>query len=150
MYSTSAFYRALIQVPGWQAMSVTDAAQAVQRSAAPGAYAAWEEEARTLAVALTGEVPAGFSCRLVGFEGAAPAPAALGQALSSEMGSALLDVPVETKTGWQVAAWVVAHAYNYHVRSVAFAGMRWSSTSGKWTGDPNPRAPQSVTVQLDS
>jgi hypothetical protein len=147
MYSTSAFYGALTRVPGWPTMTVTDAAQAVQRSADAGAYAAWEDEARALAVALTGEVPAGLSCRLAGFGGAAPPPIALGQALSTEMGSDLLGVPVGTKAGWQVAAWAVAHAYNYHVRSVAFAGMIWQPGSGKWKDDRHQPAPQAVTVQ---
>jgi hypothetical protein len=146
VYSSSAFYHALTQVPGWQTMPVTSSAQAVQRSADAGAYGAWEDEARAVAVALTGEVPAGLSCRLAGFGGAAPAPTALGQALSTEMGSDLLGVTVGTKTGWRVAAWVVAHAYNYHVRSVAFAGMIWQPDSGKWKDDHN-QAPQAVTVQ---
>jgi len=147
VYSASAFYAALTLVPGWQAMSVTDAAQAVQRSADAGAYGAWADEARGMAVALTGEVPAGLSCRLVGFGGAAPAPTALGQALTGEMGSDLLGVPVATKTGWRIAAWLVAHAYNYHVRSVAFAGTRWQSGSGGWKRDPGQPAPQTVTLQ---
>jgi hypothetical protein len=150
VYSTSAFYARLTQIPGWQTMPVTDAAQAVQRSADAGAYAAWDDEARALAVALTGEVPAGFSCRLAGFGGAAPAPTALGQALSNEMGSDLLGTQVATKTGWRVAAWVVAHAYNYHVRSAAFAGMSWQAGSGRWSRDPNQPAPQTVTVQTSS
>jgi hypothetical protein len=147
VYSASAFYGGLSQVPGWQSMSVTQAAQAVQRSADAGAYAAWEDEARALAVALTGEVPAGLSCRLTAFGGAAPAPAALGQALKNEMGSDLMGVPVETKTGWQIAAWLMAHAYNYHVRSVAFAGMSWQSGSGRWNGDPHQPDPEAVMAQ---
>jgi hypothetical protein len=147
VYAASAFYAGLTRVPGWQAMPVTDAAQAVQRSADAGAYQAWEDEARALAVALTGEAPAGLSCRLVGFAGAAPGPAALGQALTGEMGSDQLGVPVGTKTGWQIAAWLIAHAYNYHVRSVSFAGMRWQSGSGGWNRDPGQPAAQTVTLQ---
>jgi hypothetical protein len=147
VYSTSAFYRGLTQVPGWQTMPVTDAAQAVQRSADAGAYAVWEDEARALAVALTGEVPAGLSCRLAKFEGAAPAPTDLGQAMTTEMGSDLLGVTVGTKAGWQAAAWVVAHAYNYHVRSVAFGGMIWEPAAGKWKDDRHQPAPQALTVQ---
>jgi cell wall-associated NlpC family hydrolase len=42
------FYDALAKVPGWQSMAVTDAAQAVQRSAFPLAYAKWEPLATTL------------------------------------------------------------------------------------------------------
>jgi cell wall-associated NlpC family hydrolase len=44
------FYTALLQVPGWEAMPVTVAAQRVQRSAFPLAYAKWE----ALATALVG------------------------------------------------------------------------------------------------
>jgi LysM repeat protein len=40
--------RGLLDIPGWQSMSVTQAAQAVQISAAPTAYAKWEGPARAL------------------------------------------------------------------------------------------------------
>ncbi|MGZ4734758.1 MAG: hypothetical protein ACXVKA_03050 [Acidimicrobiia bacterium] len=61
-YAASAFYRALSRVDGWQTMTVTEAAQHVQRSAAPDAYAKWEPEARLLARILTGEVPDTLVC----------------------------------------------------------------------------------------
>jgi len=38
--------RGLLDVPGWQSMSVTEAAQAVQVSAYPDSYAKWEASAR--------------------------------------------------------------------------------------------------------
>lgn len=38
--------RGLLDIPGWQSMTVTAAAQAVQRSAYPNAYAKWEASAR--------------------------------------------------------------------------------------------------------
>ena len=40
--------RGLLDIPGWQSMTVTQAAQAVQISAAPNAYAKWEAPARAL------------------------------------------------------------------------------------------------------
>ena len=61
-FAAAAFYRELAKVDGWDAMTVTDAAQHVQRSAAPGAYADWEPEARVLARILTGEVPDRITC----------------------------------------------------------------------------------------
>jgi hypothetical protein len=134
-YAASAFYGRLVQIPGWQAMPVTQAAQTVQLSGAPDAYAAWEGEARTWAEALTGETPAGVACHLNGFAGAVPAPGALGQSLASEMGTNLLGVPLSNKVGWQVASWVVAHAYNYHIKGVSFAGRTWQSQSGRWTSE---------------
>ena len=53
-YSTETFYAALLKVNGWEGMAVTDAAQAVQRSGFPLAYADHEDEARAWALAFTG------------------------------------------------------------------------------------------------
>ncbi|MEU4478366.1 hypothetical protein AB0F68_09940 [Micromonospora sp. NPDC023966] len=44
-YSTLAFLKGLKQVDGWQDMPLTDAAQTVQVSAYPDAYAQWERQA---------------------------------------------------------------------------------------------------------
>jgi hypothetical protein len=62
-YASAAFLRALSRVPGWAAMPVATAAQSVQHSATPAAYATWEAEARALARAVTGEVPGALTCR---------------------------------------------------------------------------------------
>jgi hypothetical protein len=48
VYSATQFYRRLLAVRGWQRMSVTDAAQAVQRSQFPNAYARHEKTARAI------------------------------------------------------------------------------------------------------
>jgi hypothetical protein len=56
-YAASAFYHALTDVAGWGAMSVTDAAQAVQVSAYPDAYAQWEQQAGDLIDGLYGYGP---------------------------------------------------------------------------------------------
>src|SRR5438309_12124922 len=45
-YTATQFYRHLLAVPGWQQMSVNDAAQAVERSGFPDAYAQHEKAAR--------------------------------------------------------------------------------------------------------
>jgi hypothetical protein len=50
VYATTAFYLALQQVPGWESMAVTDAAQSVQRSGFPYAYAQWETDATSLSL----------------------------------------------------------------------------------------------------
>jgi hypothetical protein len=63
VYAAGAFYDALVKVSGWQDMAVTDAAQAVQYSAYPDAYAQWEEPARALALELGGTVEPTLSCR---------------------------------------------------------------------------------------
>lgn len=58
-YAAGKFYTALLAVDGWQAMALADAAQAVQRSAYPGAYAKWEDDAIALIRILTGGTAAG-------------------------------------------------------------------------------------------
>jgi hypothetical protein len=63
-YATNAFYDGLAKVDGYELMEVTEAAQLVQRSAFPEAYADHEADARVLASALTGNSPHAFSCRI--------------------------------------------------------------------------------------
>ncbi|MFW2513953.1 hypothetical protein ACNI3K_09265 [Demequina sp. SO4-13] len=53
-YATDRFYGALRAISGWRELDVTVAAQAVQRSGFPDAYADHEEEGRLWASALTG------------------------------------------------------------------------------------------------
>lgn len=54
VYASTQFYRHLLAVPGWQNMTLNDAAQTVQRSGAPNAYGQHEDRARTI-VAAVGE-----------------------------------------------------------------------------------------------
>lgn len=81
-YAAAAFYGGpasptgnpgLLDVDGWEAMTLTEAAQAVQRSAFPDAYAKWEPAARTwladvlddpAAAAAAGCAPASESARV--------------------------------------------------------------------------------------
>lgn len=53
VYSTTTFFERLVKVPGWERMPVTMAAQTVQRSAFPMAYARWEGLAAALIGALS-------------------------------------------------------------------------------------------------
>ncbi|MEV1295393.1 C40 family peptidase [Pseudonocardia sp. NPDC049635] len=54
--SARLFYDALLEVPGWETMPLTRAAQLVQVSAFPDAYAKWEQPAATLVGALEGVI----------------------------------------------------------------------------------------------
>jgi cell wall-associated NlpC family hydrolase len=58
-YAATQFYRHLLAVPGWQQMSVNDAAQAVERSGFPDAYAQHEQAARAIVAAVAGVACAG-------------------------------------------------------------------------------------------
>ncbi|MFF9784153.1 C40 family peptidase [Streptomyces nigrescens] len=52
VHSSTKFYEGLQKVSGWQSLSVTQAAQAVQRSGFPQAYAKWEPLATALQQAI--------------------------------------------------------------------------------------------------
>jgi murein DD-endopeptidase MepM/ murein hydrolase activator NlpD len=54
VYASGKFYDALLTVPHWQSLPLTEAAQAVQRSAYPDAYAQWEHDAETVVAAVAG------------------------------------------------------------------------------------------------
>jgi hypothetical protein len=62
VHATQAFFSALLSVEQWQHMPVTEAAQAVQRSAYPDAYQQHADEAKILSAALTGHRGAALSC----------------------------------------------------------------------------------------
>ncbi|MFC6152614.1 hypothetical protein [Nocardioides yefusunii] len=66
IYSTNAFYDGLVKVKNYRELDVTVAAQKVQRSAFPNAYADHESDARVLASALTGQTTAAFTCTVDG------------------------------------------------------------------------------------
>jgi len=53
-YAARKFYEKLVTIPGWERMSLTQAAQKVQRSAYPDAYAKHEQLASTVVNSLTG------------------------------------------------------------------------------------------------
>lgn len=74
-YAATQFYRHLLLVPGWESMPLAAAAQAVQRSAFPGAYTRWASMAADL---------------LAGDGGAAPAPCQPADAVTSGQASAAL------------------------------------------------------------
>ncbi|MCZ0997584.1 C40 family peptidase [Streptomyces mirabilis] len=57
VYASTQFYKHLLAVDGWQQLTVTQAAQKVQRSAYPDAYADWEDLARALQKAIAATFP---------------------------------------------------------------------------------------------
>ncbi|HMO11488.1 MAG TPA: hypothetical protein PKB06_08315, partial [Actinotalea sp.] len=64
VYSTNTFYDVLVTVDGYQDLPITEAAQRVQRSAFPDAYAQHEGRSRAWASALAGYSPTALTCRL--------------------------------------------------------------------------------------
>ncbi|CAK7281219.1 heavy metal transporter [Streptomyces misionensis] len=61
-YSAGIFYAHLAKVPGYTGLPLTVAAQKVQRSGFPEAYAKHEPDAELLAAALTGQAAATLTC----------------------------------------------------------------------------------------
>jgi hypothetical protein len=60
-YAATQFYRHLLAVPRWQQLSVNDAAQAVEHSGFPDAYAQHEQEAREIVAAVAGATCTGIT-----------------------------------------------------------------------------------------
>ena len=142
VYATGKFFDALAKVHGYEAMPITEVAQAVQRSAFPGAYADHEPEGRVMASTLSGYSPAGFNCILhgpsdlaeeqPGAGGTTPRAAALVKAAGRETvrGTAVpvttdgkslrFTVPAATgnRYGWSLAQWAVARAEGLQVVAV--------------------------------
>ncbi|MEH0108157.1 hypothetical protein V6N00_00285 [Tersicoccus sp. MR15.9] len=137
-YATNAFYNHLVAIPDYQSMPITEAAQRVQLSAYPEAYAQHEPVARSFASALTGQSPASLTCTLrPTSSNATPAgvieaaTAVFGQRqVSAEGATAVID---GTGTdGWAVAQWAVATASAHQVTAVEFDGQRWERAHGTW------------------
>jgi hypothetical protein len=132
--AAASFYRHLRRVPGWASLPVTEAAQAVQRSAAPSAYARWEGSSRQLAQALTGEVHAGLTCQFT----PAPKPgavSALRREAVADLGPGGLSRAGTPAVAWTTASWLVAHASSYGVSTVSLSGRTWAAKRGTWKPD---------------
>jgi hypothetical protein len=139
---------------------VTEAAQAVQRSGFPDAYAKHEPMARSFASALTGNSPAALTCVLrpanaVG--SAAEFAATFAQEWGPRVASAQiireasvtpspdpLDsgarvvIAAESEVrAWAAAEWSVAKASQLLVQAVAVDGWQWNRQTGKWVEIPS-------------
>lgn len=153
-YAINKFYDELQKIQGYQQMRITEAAQKVQHSGFPEAYADHETDARALASALTGFSKAGFSCvvqprsapaQRPGQDGLTPRARLVRDDLRSAFGSLPLvgrpsghggravDVLVRPvtagneRTGWAVASYLVARASRLQIDHVVFDGRIWSA-----------------------
>jgi hypothetical protein len=129
VYASTAFYKKLSKLSNWTTISVTEAAQAVQHSGAPEAYAQWEVEARAVAGALTGERQAALTCHNLVMT---PSGTDLASAAGDELGTSKLTGQYAATRGWQLASWLVAHADGFNVDQVRFDGQTWTASSGTW------------------
>ena len=153
VHAANAFYDALVKIDNYETLDITVAAQKVQRSAYPEAYAKHEADARALASALTGYSPHAFSCRFDDPDPGSGHPAALHKEIAS-LFSGIVEEPVirgssatiavpASRAGWAVAHYVVAEAQRLGIRQVSYAGRTWSTgKDGDWkrTGSGSDRA----------
>ncbi|WP_375002983.1 hypothetical protein [Aeromicrobium sp. CTD01-1L150] len=138
-FAIAAFYDGLEQVDGYESMEITDAAQEVQRSAYPKAYAQHEPYARALASSLRGFSPGAFTCQVNPAGGGSfdavrsDLEAAFGESDVRTENSSLTVAPagdddeMRSASGWAYAHYLVANAGHLRLASVAFDGRQWTA-----------------------
>lgn len=160
LHATGRFYDGLVQVPGYDSLPITEAAQAVQRSGYPDAYAQHEGRARAWASALAGWSPATLTCTLRAPDGAG-SPETFTQRLARDHGelavSPAADAPgqlvvdarpvgagtpeEDVRAGWALAQWAVAVARPEAVVQVRALDQVWDRASGEWAVADAPALP---------
>ncbi len=169
VYATGAFYDGLVEVEGYEDMEVTVAAQAVQRSAFPDAYAQHETRARAWASALTGHSPGAVTCELprAGADGpvGAAAQAAFAERIGRDLGlgpdsavrpaqdgtsvvvdATALPVDDEARAAWAAAHWAVATASVTGAVEVRVGDRAWTRADGTWRTTDGDRVPAGQVV----
>ncbi|GHH73715.1 hypothetical protein [Promicromonospora soli] len=177
VYSTNAFYDVLVKVEGYEDMAVTDAAQTVQRSAYPDAYARHEMRSRAWASALTGNSPESLSCELAPVADAdqlAPDAArdvvvgrlgrdlglapATGAADPNRQDPASATVTVDAapltpddpeRGAWAAGQWAVATAKATQAIEVHVGGRVWLRDEAAWTAAETQLDPGEVRITVD-
>ncbi|MFJ1817807.1 MULTISPECIES: hypothetical protein [unclassified Streptomyces] len=177
VYSAGEFYRHLAEVPGYSRLPLTVAAQRVQRSAFPQAYAKHEPDAALLAAALTGRAPASLNCAPPRVTAVAADPAKVrtelvrafgkdvlpatertpGAGAAGPAASGTVAVPVSAprtagdggaaQRGWELAHWAVAQSEALRLGEVSYAGRVWEAGSG-WRTEHKESSTTDVRIQL--
>jgi hypothetical protein len=138
-HAIGAFYDALVKVKGYETMEITDAAQRVQRSATPAAYAQHEDYARALASALRGYSPAKFTCQInptrIGNSASVVknVKAAFGDIDATTVGDGaafpLTGRAADVKArGWAIAHYLVGNASHLGISTISFGDRQWDAS----------------------
>ncbi|WP_179892443.1 hypothetical protein [Streptomyces sp. rh34] len=158
VYSAGEFYEHLAEVPGYSRLPLTVAAQRVQRSGFPQAYAKHEPDAALLAAALTGRRPASLNCTPSTATAEGPGDASrvraeLVRAFGKDVlpvtkaagasAASTVSVPVPAaaarsedsedkaaQRGWELAHWAVAQSEALRIERVSYADRVWDADSG--------------------
>ena len=151
VYATTAFFNALVKVPGYTRLAVAVAAQDVQHSADGAAYDNYLSQAEELTPAFT--AGRGLTC----WNGTGQASAKLdlhGAAVAMDAefgtpgGSSALDSVSRVRSGkadsisprggagWAAANWLVANAAAYGITKVSYGGYTWTQGVGSTSWHP--------------
>ncbi|MDF6019017.1 hypothetical protein [Streptomyces sp. JH34] len=168
VYSAGKFYEHLAEVPGYSRLPLTVAAQKVQKSGFPQAYAKHEPDSALLAAALTGRSHASLTCSQASATAEGPGDAAevrsdlvraFGKGVLPSPGSAgaaaagTVSVPVPagdgaSGRGWELAHWAVARAATLRVDEVSYAGRVWTADTGWRTERAGREEPSTTGVRM--
>jgi hypothetical protein len=137
VYATNRFYDALAKYQDYVHADITKIAQRVQKSGYPEAYREHEGQGRVLASTLTGQSPAGLTCRLDAAKGSVN-PRAIAADLAEQMGvtstrvgqGSLTVTAPDVTTAWAVAHWAVARAQQYGATAVTIGERQWDRNHG--------------------
>lgn len=140
IFATTRFFSALAAIPGYLRLSVSQAAQDVQRSADGSAYGQYAPQGSIMATGFTGAAPRSVWCwygsGISGRRRLAAAEyhlmAAFGPLGIRRVGDPVTAVRVPDRgVGWAVACWLVTHAASYRIAAVRFAGYQWLASHGQ-------------------
>jgi hypothetical protein len=178
VYSTNAFYDVLVKVEGYEDMAVTDAAQTVQRSGYPDAYAQHEMRSRAWASALTGNSPGALSCELAPVaDDAQIAPDAARDVVAGRLGRDLGLAPAAgsadpnrqdpasstvtvdatpltpddpARGAWATGQWAVATADSTQAVQVHVGDRVWLREEAAWVPAETRLTPGEVRITVDA
>lgn len=173
IYATNTFYDALEKIGDLDELTITAAAQEVQRSAFPGAYADHEPEARLIVSPLAGYSPGGWNCVLrednelaaqqPGENGLTERSVAVREAAKEELGrtkpkadetgtTLTYSVPASegNRHSWALASWALARADALGVKQVSVAGQRWdrASSNDGWVATETGLGERQVVITV--
>jgi hypothetical protein len=167
VYASTVFFAALVRVPGYADLPIDQAAQDVQHSADPSAYEQYAEVASLLAGYFTGSPPAGVSCwfdppgrgdlagaerelaATFGPQGRRGVMVAIATARSGQgKHRSVAEVRVQRDSAWTAASWLVAHAQDYGIGEVRYAGYEWTAADGSmgWQRASGTQGPARVSI----
>ncbi len=158
-FAATAFFNALVKVPGYTTIPVSQAAQDVQRSADGNAYEQYAQTGAALAANFTARPHAvtcwynpatqasnlGVSTKLNLKAAGRGLADAFGQpghgqpvrAVSTARAGTSGSFTVTAASGWAVANWLVANAGGYGITQVRYSGYQWTAglTETSWQPD---------------